>query len=117
MMRSTIALAVLLLTACASTATRPLQYVGGDVPVYPPAAKAQGIQGYVVVAYDVTAEGRVVNARVIEAEPEGVFDEAAVRAIASWRFNAPITKGVVEGAPNRSSRVEFKLGDGAEYVR
>lgn len=117
MTRASFVLAVVLLAACATTAMRPLQFVGGDGPVYPAEAKAKGIEGYVVVTYDVTAEGSVVNARVTEAEPPGVFDAAAVKAVTSWRFNAPIADGVAEAVLNRSSRVEFKLGDGAEYVR
>ena len=42
-------------------------------PVYPQSAQVQRLEGFVTLAYDVTASGNVDNVRVINSEPVGVF--------------------------------------------
>jgi protein TonB len=74
-------------------------------------------RGYVVVGYDVSVDGQVGNVHVIESNPPGVFDAAAVAAVGAWRFAAPVVGGEAQSAPGRKSRVEFKLGAGDEYER
>ena len=106
--------ALLFLVACASESTRSLQLVSGGGVVYPPEAKARGVEGYVVVRYDVDAAGEVINPRVVEAKPEGVFDAAALETVSSWRFRAAegAATRVVEGV---ESRVEFSLDSRDAY--
>lgn len=103
---------VAVLSACASS-QRPLQLISGAGPTYPAQAKAQSLQGDVVVRYDVTVDGLVVNAQVVSSEPGAVFDEAALAAVRSWRFNAPVVDGLAQPALGRQSTVSFRL-DGAE---
>ncbi|UAX00109.1 energy transducer TonB [Halopseudomonas nanhaiensis] len=55
-------------------------------PNYPQRASAAGIEGKVILRFTITAEGRVDNLQVTEAEPPGVFDREARRAAARWRF-------------------------------
>ncbi|MGM0413381.1 MAG: energy transducer TonB [Pseudomonadota bacterium] len=57
----------------------------GELP-YPPEAKRDGITGYVVLNLLINAEGEVEKVQVLEAEPEGVFEEAAREAVENWRF-------------------------------
>lgn len=92
---------------------RPLQLVSGAGPVYPAQAKAQGLQGDVVVRYNVTAQGVVVDAEVVSSNPPGIFDNAALDAVNSWRFNAPVIDGVAQPSTGRQSTVSFRL-DGAD---
>ena len=110
------AAAALLLAGCAGASNRPLQLVSGNGPSYPPAALAEGIEGFVVVRYNVTLQGRVSNARVVRAEPEGIFDEAALAAVRSWVFNPPLVDGEPQPEVGRESTVTFKLGSGDEYA-
>lgn len=100
-----------------SANSRPLQFMGGDDLVYPPQAKAAGIEGRVVVRYDVTEDGRVVNAVVRRAEPPGVFDEAALATVRSWRFRPQVERDQAVPAPNRVSEIRFRLGDDGRYAR
>ncbi|MDW8478789.1 MAG: energy transducer TonB [Xanthomonadales bacterium] len=60
---------------------------------YPVRAKAQGITGYVVLSLLIGPTGQVEQVRVLEAQPEGVFDEAAVEGVRSWRFEPASYKG------------------------
>jgi protein TonB len=57
-------------------------------PLYPPSAAASGTAGFVEVGFTVTDLGHVENASVTAAEPPGVFDAAALAAIARWRYTA-----------------------------
>lgn len=64
-------------------------------PQYPPTAAANGTEGFVDVSYTVTALGRVENASVTTAEPEGVFERAALAAIGRWRYSADEARDAV----------------------
>jgi periplasmic protein TonB len=62
-------------------------------PRYPRSASRRGIEGVVKVAFTITKEGRVANPRVLQANPVGVFDKAALRAIKKWKFNPKMVDG------------------------
>ena len=63
-------------------------------PDYPQRAVSRGIEGWVLVQFTITATGSVTNAVVIDAEPKGTFEEAALKAIARWRYNPKVEGGV-----------------------
>lgn len=62
-------------------------------PVYPQRALRRGIEGYVVVEFTVTARGNVENPRVVEADPEGVFDQAAMDAARKFKYRPKSVNG------------------------
>jgi protein TonB len=101
--------------ACASS-SRPPEIVSAGSIAYPADAKEKKVEGYVRVAYDVAVDGSVTNVRVVEADPPGVFDEAAIAAVRGWRFHPAISNGkpVVK---ELVSRVNFKLGESESYAR
>ena len=55
-------------------------------PIYPYQATVKGIEGRVVLRFIVDENGEVLNPVVVKAEPEGVFEEAALAAIAKYKF-------------------------------
>lgn len=81
-----------------------------SAPKYPPAAERDGIEGAVVVEFSLTPEGRTRDIAVIESTPPGVFDEAAVEAVSSWRFE-PISAADAARLPRSSVRLAFRIGD------
>ena len=64
-------------------------------PIYPFEAKAQEIEGKVVVNLVVTKEGTARDVSVFESSPEGVFDQAAIEAAKQWIFDP----GKIGGEP------------------
>ncbi len=62
-------------------------------PRYPYRAKRKKTEGWVKVSFIITEQGRVHNAVVIDAQPKGVFDKAALQAILKWKFKPRITNG------------------------
>jgi len=107
----------LALGGCISSTNRPPEVLSAGGLVYPEEAQRQNIEGFVKVAYDVTVDGTVANARVVESEPAGMFDAAALEAVRSWRFHAAVRNGKIVPAENLVSRVNFKLGESEAYVR
>lgn len=114
-----VALAAMIVLAAAGCAgaSRPLQLLSGADLVYPDQARAAGVEGVVRVRYDVTVEGRVVNAQVDAADPVGVFEDAALALVRSWRFRPALEDGVSVAAPARVSEIRFQLGDTDRYDR
>lgn len=60
-------------------------------PKYPLAAYQEKLSGEVKLSFLVTTEGKVKEIEVIEANPEGVFDEAAIKALEQFIYQ-PIAK-------------------------
>ncbi|HKM14787.1 MAG TPA: TonB family protein, partial [Marinospirillum sp.] len=106
-------------TGLDATATPSLQNLGidssADVPVYreapryPRQAMARRQEGWVELVFEVDSEGKVLadTIRVVDAEPKHLFERAARRAIARWRFAAY----ELGSGPNRQlrQRLEFRL--------
>lgn len=80
----------------------PMRYI---TPDYPPTARADGIEGYVVVHFDVTETGGIENIRVIDSEPVGVFESTAREAAARLRFEPRI----VNDEPVRVDAVSYRF--------
>lgn len=74
-------------------------------PNYPERAMRAGIEGKVVLRFTITAEGRVDNLRVVEAEPAGVFDREARRAAERWRFAPRQENG--QAVPREASKTLY----------
>jgi len=60
---------------------------------YPADAAKEGIEGYVVVHLLVAKDGRVQLAKVLEAEPQGVFEKKVLDGVRDWRFMPARYKG------------------------
>jgi len=56
-------------------------------PNYPRRAMQAGIEGEVTLRFTITPDGKVENLRVESAEPPGVFEREARRAVSRWRFS------------------------------
>jgi len=55
-------------------------------PNVPLVAWQNKINGWVLVAFSVTPEGRTRDVRVLDASPRGVFEEAAIAAVKDWNY-------------------------------
>ena len=87
---------------------RAAALVTKTAPNYPPDAARKHEEGWVEVGFTVGADGHVKDAAVIGASPARVFNESALRAIASWTFTPRLENGKPVEEHIRS-RIEFKL--------
>ncbi len=60
---------------------------------YPPSAKKQGVEGYVVLSILVNDDGSVSQLQVLESHPNGIFDNAAIQGVRLWHFEPAKYKG------------------------
>lgn len=89
-------------------------YTEGDVtriievaPTYPQSALDAGIEGFVEVRFTVTPEGTVASPEIVESNPAGVFDAAALAAVNRWRYS-----GNLQGESlTFTERLEFNPGN------
>jgi len=75
------------------TVDQPPQATYQAPVAYPPRARANGVQGYVVFSLLIGITGEIEKAEIVESYPEGVFDEAAMRGINQWKFQPATYQG------------------------
>jgi protein TonB len=80
-------------------------------PQYPPRAISGQIEGWVRVQFSVTPIGTVRDAFVVDSEPSGVFEEAALKAIARWRYNPKVEGGEAVERVGLQAVIRFELED------
>lgn len=78
-------------------------------PEYPPRALTRGLEGWVLVQFTITTIGTVKDAIVIDSSPKDVFDDAALKAIARWRYNPRVDGGVPVERVGVQTRIVFEL--------
>ena len=57
-------------------------------PQMPEWACKQGIKGWVEVVFTVMPNGRVTNVKLVDADPRGVFEAAAIESVGHWSYEA-----------------------------
>jgi protein TonB len=78
-------------------------------PDYPPRALSRGLEGWVQVQFTITPTGTVKDAIVVNAEPKNIFDDAALKAIARWRYNPRVEGGVAVERVGVQTIIRFQL--------
>ncbi len=78
---------------------------------YPRKALRKGQEGFVVIEFDIDTDGGVLDPYVLESEPAGVFERAAIKAVRKWLYEAPSYNGVSVKVNNVQVKVSFNLAD------
>lgn len=95
-------------TSTGSTSSRDPVALNKVPPQYPDAAKKRRTEGWVDLRFMVSAAGKVEDIEVLAAEPSGVFERAAERAVQRWTFKPAEQEGIAVPARVRT-RVGFRL--------
>jgi TonB family protein len=74
-------LAVFSATAIATTVRFPSRY--------PEEALRNCVEGWVLLELTIATDGAVQSARVLDAQPPSIFDEAAINAVLQWKYEEP----------------------------
>ena len=80
-------------------------------PVYPRRALTRGIEGFVLLEFTVTASGSVADPIVVEAEPPGIFDRAAVQAALRFKYQPRVVDGQPISVAGVRNMITFELTD------
>jgi protein TonB len=88
--------------------TRAAVPVSQPAPRYPADAFRSRQEGWVEVSFVVAADGSVKDGAVVNSNPPRIFNSAALRGIADWRFQPRLENGQAVEQQVRT-RIEFKL--------
>jgi periplasmic protein TonB len=76
---------------------------------YPERALSRHVEGHVLLRFTVNAHGNVEDVQVLEAEPSGYFESAAIDALSRTRFRPRVVGGHPVPAEGVVHRVVFTL--------
>ncbi len=89
----------------------PLVAIVRVEPTYPIRAAQSGLEGYVIVRFDVNPDGSVTNVTVVTSSHK-VFENAAIKAAARFRYKARVVDGVAQATYGLESRFTFEMERG-----
>ncbi|MGQ0618882.1 MAG: energy transducer TonB [Panacagrimonas sp.] len=78
-------------------------------PIYPPRAMQRGIEGWVLVEFTVSASGTVRDAAAVDADPRGVFEDAAIDAATKFRYKPRVVGGKAVDVSGVQNVIRFEL--------
>jgi len=78
-------------------------------PDYPPQAKDRGIEGWALVSFTVTREGRTKDIVVLDAQPKGMWDRNVIRAVSNWRYQPALKDGKPIATTGVKIRFPFEM--------
>ena len=55
-------------------------------PQYPVAARRERLEGFVELRFTVSESGAVQDIEVLDAQPHGTFEQAAIAAVRRWKY-------------------------------
>ncbi|MBU3020986.1 energy transducer TonB [Aestuariibacter sp. A3R04] len=78
-------------------------------PVYPRRALQRGIEGFVIVEFTVTKLGTVRDPIVVEANPQGIFEQAAMDAAMKFKYKPRVVNGEATEVSGVQNRITFQI--------
>ena len=76
---------------------------------YPRKALRLEREGYVIIEFDVAQDGSVIDPYVLEGEPAGLFNRAAMKSIRKWIYEPSTYDGVPVQGNDVQVRINFNL--------
>lgn len=113
-MKKVLVLLSLMLTLVGCSTTREIhgsffEVVSMKNPTYPSYAAKNGIEGFARLVFDILPNGSPSNIEVIQSEPEGIFDKAAIDALSKWKFKPKFENGKPVTQFGQLTQLDFKL--------
>jgi len=78
-------------------------------PKYPMTAARDGTEGWVILGFDISAIGQVINVKVLDSQPNKVFDKAAKQALRKWKYRAKSENGQPITQQGFTVQLDFKM--------
>ena len=89
----------------------PPQILKRAIPIYPNRAARRGIEGSCLVAFDVSAQGKVINVAAVpeECNPRGVFNRASEDAMKKFIYRPRYVDGTAAPASDLQQPFSYRL--------
>lgn len=62
------------------------ELISTRAPKYPAQAAVNGQEGYVMLEFDISENGKPININIMESLPAKTFDEAAIYSLKGWQY-------------------------------
>jgi TonB family protein len=62
-------------------------------PAMPQVARDNGLSGFVELNFTIQPDGSVTDVQVVNAEPLGLFEASAIKALSQWRYEPVLLNG------------------------
>ncbi|MBN1378610.1 MAG: TonB family protein [Gammaproteobacteria bacterium] len=79
------------------------------LPIYPRRALSRGIEGYVIVEFMVTKLGTTQDIKVVEAQPPGYFERAAIQAASKFKYKPKVINGEPMDVAGVRNKITFEM--------
>lgn len=87
---------------------QPVEALSLPQPWYPHSASTYCLTGAVTVEFTIETDGTIRNIRIMDSEPDGLFETSVVQTIEKWRFSPACKDG--ETVPQTAIQtIEFEL--------
>ena len=64
---------------------------------------------WVLIEFDIDTDGSVIDPYVVESEPAGLFERAAMKSIRKWLYEPPVYEGVSVKVNDVQVKLTFKV--------
>ena len=88
----------------------PLVAIVRVAPIYPKRAEHLGLEGWVLVEFDVRPDGGVANAFVVDSSNR-IFDDSALKAVYRFRFKPRVVDGVPQLTAGLQNLFRYEISD------
>lgn len=78
-------------------------------PIYPRNAAQMQLEGWVTIRFAIGPSGKVLNPKVIAAEPARIFNRAALNAVKKWKYKPQFRDGKPTTTRGITVRLTFRL--------
>ena len=79
------------------------------LPRYPSRALSRGIEGWVLLEFAISPLGQAIEPSVIDADPKGTFDRAAIKAVKRWKYRPMVENGKAAVRPGVRQLISFQI--------
>ena len=79
------------------------------LPKYPKLALWRGIEGWVLLEFTISPNGKAMNPVVIDSDPAGIFDRSAINAVQKWKYRPKTEEGRAVPRPGVRQMITFQI--------
>ena len=89
----------------------PAKVINRDPPRYPSRALTRGTEGWAQISFFIDTKGQPIQITSVDSKPKGVFEKAALKAIANWRFSPARNEETGKAVLSKliTTKVQFKI--------
>ena len=78
-------------------------------PLYPRKAALRGVEGFVILSFDITPLGTVSGVKILQSSPPQIFNQSAKQALLRWKYKPKTIRGKPVKQKGLKVKLQFKF--------